>query len=395
MRILQLCNKPPYPTVDGGTIAMNALTQGLLQAGHTVKVVAIETPKHPFDRTQATEGYISQTGTETVFIDTTINPFSMLSAFVGGRLYILERFISKQMEALLEKVLRQHNYDMVLLESLYVAPYIDVIRRTSKAKIILRAHNVEHLLWQREYDKTQNPIRMVYLKQMIRLLKRYEQQAFAKVDGVAAISPIDAKIIAQMAPAAKVEVIPITTTIKADTGVAQLPNSVFHLGAMDWFPNIDGIQWLLDKVWPQVVARNANAKLYLAGRNMPGAVFNHANENTLVEGTVDNPIAFMADKQIMVVPLFLGSGVRVKIIEGMALGKAIVATPLAVEGLVVSHKNNIYIAGNAGQFAQAILDLLNNPALVQELGANAAAYVDANHRPAVAVERLVGLLNKA
>ena len=102
----------------------------------------------------------------------------------------------------------------------------------------------------------------------------------------------------------------------------------------------------------------------------------------------------MSSKQIMAVPLFSGSGVRVKIIEGMALGKAIIATPMAVEGLTVSHKKNIYIAGNSKQFADAILDLLYNPDFAKQLGTNAAAYADAHHRPAVVIEKLVGFIEK-
>lgn len=392
MRILQLCNKPPFPTVDGGTIAMHALTQGLLDAGHTVKVIAIETPKHPFKYSAATEHYVKQTQFEPVKVDTTISPLAMLKDFLTGQLYILNRFISNDVEKAVIRALQQEKYDCVLLESLYVAPYINVIRQYSSAKIILRAHNVEHLLWQREFDKTQNPLRLLYLRQMIRLMARYEKQVFTKVNGVAAISAVDAKIITELAPAAKLDVIPLSTNYTPVEGVTPEANTVFHLGAMDWFPNIDGINWLLDYIWPVVLKIKPDAKLYLAGRNMPDSVFTYADNAITVEGAVDNPVAFMSTKNIMVVPLFLGSGVRVKIIEGMALGKAIVATPLAVEGLAVSHKKNIYIAGNEQQFAAAIVDLLNNPQLAEQIGRNAAEYIDNNHRPGVVIQKLEQLI---
>ncbi len=394
MRILQLCNKPPFPTVDGGTIAMHALTQGLIDAGHTVKVIAIETDKHPFKRSLAIDDYIKQTAIETVHIDTNIKPMEALKAVLTGKLYILERFISKQVETLLEKTLRQHDYDCVLLEGLYVAPYIETIRRASKAKIILRAHNIEYLIWQRVLFNSRHPLRYIYLQLMVAQLKRYEVAAFTKVDGIAAISAVDEKYIKQLAPAAKVTEIPLSTTYKPIEGVVPEPNSVFHLGSMDWQPNLEGITWFLNDVWPLVIEQNTNAKLYLAGRNMPKHLFSYANKNISIEGAIDSPEAFMTSKQIMVVPLFSGSGVRVKIIEGMALGKAIVATPMAVEGLTVSHKKNSYIAGNGEQFVDAILDLLYNPNLTEQLGKNAAAYVDAHHCPGVVIEKLVGFIEK-
>lgn len=368
---------------------MHALTQGLLDAGHTIKVIAIETPKHPFKYNSATEHYVKQTQFEPVKVDTTIRPLAMLKDFLRGQLYILNRFISTAVEKSVIRALQQEKYDFVLLESLYVAPYIDTIKRYSSAKIILRSHNVEHLLWQREYDKTNNPLRMIYLAQMIRLMRKYEQQVFAKVNGVAAISSVDANIIKELTPTAKVEVIPLSTNYTPVDGIAAAENTVFHLGAMDWFPNVDGIEWLLDYVWPVVLKVKPDAKLYLAGRNMPQSVFSYADNTITIEGAIDSPVEYMANKNIMVVPLFLGSGVRVKIIEGMALGKAIVATPLAVEGLAVSHKKNIYIAGNEQQFAAAIIDLLNNSQLAKQIGANAVEFINANHRPQVVINKLI------
>ena len=393
MRILQLCNKPPFPTVDGGTIATHALTMGLLAAGHTVKVIAIETDKHPFKRSLAIDDYIKQTGIETVRIDTNINSTGAFKALLSGKLYILERFVAKELEVLLEKTLRQHDYDCVLLEGLYVAPYIDTIRRASKAKIILRTHNIEHLIWQRMLFNTRHPLRWLYLQLMVAQLQKYELKAFTKVDGIAAISSIDAKLIHGLVPQVKMEEIPLTTQYKPVEGVVPEPNSIFHLGAMDWQPNINGIEWLLDEVWPLVEEQNSHCKLYLAGRNMPTAVYSYAKNNIVVEGAIDNAIAYMSSKQIMAVPLFSGSGVRVKIIEGMALGKAIIATPMAVEGLSVSHKKNIYIAGNAKQFVDAILYLLYNPDFAKQLGTNAAAYADAHHRPAVVIDKLVDFIS--
>jgi glycosyltransferase involved in cell wall biosynthesis len=157
---------------------------------------------------------------------------------------------------------------------------------------------------------------------------------------------------------------------------------------MDWMPNVEGIVWLADEVWPLVLENQPHAKLYLAGRNMPKNIFSRASASIVVEGAIDSPTQYMATKQIMAVPLFAGSGVRVKIIEGMALGKAIVATDLAVEGVDVSNGKNILLANSAQNFANAIIGLLKHPEAVMEIGANASAFIESNYRSAVVIKKL-------
>lgn len=388
MNILQLCNKPPFPTVDGGTIAMHALTRGLLDAGHTVKVVSIETVKHPFKKDKLSDTYKAETQAEAVFIDTKIKSLALLGSFVKGELYILKRFISDKLEARIIQILQTEKFDMVLLESIYVAPYIETIRKYSNAKIILRAHNVEHLIWERMASNTHNFLRSYYLQIMVGQLRRYEEKIFAKVDGVAAISGVDAKAIKELTPTAKVEVINLSTEYTPLTNVAVEPNTVFHLGSMDWMPNVEAINWLIEEVWPLVIKQKPEAKLYLAGRNMPKSLFDKATGNIIVDGAIDNPREYIAGKQIMAVPLFAGSGVRVKIIEGMGLGKAIVATTLAVEGVDITNGKNILIANSADNFANAILGLLKHPEAIADIGAQAAEFINQNYRTAVVIKKL-------
>lgn len=388
MRVLQLCNKPPFPTVDGGTIAMHALTRGLIDAGHTVKVVSIETAKHPFKKDKLSDTYKQETNAEAVFIDTKIKPLALLGSFFKGDLYILKRFVSDKLKARLIQILQAEKFDVVLLESIYVTPYIDTVRQYSNAKIILRAHNVEHLIWQRMADHTQNFLRSYYLQIMVGQLRRYEQKIFAKPNGVAAISSVDAAVIKELSPEAKVETINLSTEYTPLPNDAVQPNTVFHLGSMDWMPNVEGINWLIDEVWPLVIEQNPEAKLYLAGRNMPKFLFDKATDTIIIEGAIDSPTEYIAGKQIMVVPLFSGSGVRVKIIEGMALGKAIVATGIAVEGVDITNGKNILLADSAQNFANAIVGLINHPEAVNDIGKQAAEFISKNYRTNVVIKKL-------
>ncbi len=367
---------------------MHAITQGLLDAGHTVKVLTVETGKHPLKQDKLGAHYIAATGIEAVYLNTELKPLAMLASYITGSLYIMERFNAPALKQRVEELLQQQDYDVVILESLFVAPCIDTIRQYSKAKIVLRAHNIEHLIWKRILDNTTNVLKKLYLKSMIPQLKDYEVKSFSKVDGVAAISTVDEQIVKQLAPAAQVETIPLTTNFKPIANVVPIPNTIFHLGSMDWLPNLEGVTWFLTNVWPLVIAKNANAHLYLAGRNMPQSLLNQSGDTITITGEVSNPADYMASKALMVVPLFSGSGVRVKIIEGMALGKAIVATPIAAEGLAVTPGEDIFIANTAAEYAETILQLLNEPDRVEDTGKAAISYINSYHRQAVVIEKL-------
>jgi glycosyltransferase involved in cell wall biosynthesis len=121
---------------------------------------------------------------------------------------------------------------------------------------------------------------------------------------------------------------------------------------------------------------------------MPKSIINWTATNIIVEGAIDSPTEYIATKQIMVVPLFAGSGVRVKIIEGMAFGKPIVATTIAVEGIGISNGNNAVITDSAIQFADAIVYLLQHPDKAKELGDNAADFIEQHYRTNVVIKKL-------
>ena len=122
MRILQICNKPPYPAVDGGAIAMNNTTQGLIANGHIVNVLAITTPKHPVSKKLLPKDYINKTNFRSVFIDTSIRLKDVFINLFSSKSYNIERFISVNFTIELKKVLKENEFDIVIIESLFVTP---------------------------------------------------------------------------------------------------------------------------------------------------------------------------------------------------------------------------------------------------------------------------------
>jgi glycosyltransferase involved in cell wall biosynthesis len=238
-----------------------------------------------------------------------------------------------------------------------MAPYIDVIRAVSKAKIVFRPHNIEYKIWQRLAKNTINPIKKLYLNILTKQLRKYEQSILNKVDLLLPLTWDDAQILTSMQCRKSMMVLPIGVNAN-DYTIVQQPNNqvVFHLGAMDWLPNVEGIRWFVKKVWPLVIKENRNALLRLAGKGMPTDLMKFNSERLKVTDYIADASEFFNEGQVMVVPLLSGSGMRVKIIEGMAMGKAIVTTSIGKEGIIAQHKKELLVADSAEDFAAAVAD---------------------------------------
>ena len=363
----------PFPPKDGGSIAMNILTEGLIKCGNEVKVLAVNTPKHFIKEENIDREYRKRTDFKSVFINTSIKPFSAFVNLFSSQSYNVVRFYSNDLETKLIKILKSQEFDVVQLETLWVALYVDVIRKHSKAKIVLRSQNVEYAIWERLAEAASNPLKKMYLKLLAKRLKNYELSMLNKYDGIATITDIDGNAFKKLGCTVPVINIPFGIDIskyKEDKLSAEFP-SVFHIGAMDWMPNSDGIKWFLENVWKQIPALHPDVKLYLAGRNMPEWLSQLKMQNVVVVGEVEDSHLFINSKSIMIVPLSSGGGMRVKIIEGMALGKAIISTSIGAEGIEYENGKDILIANTAGEFVEALNKCLGDKTYTERVAHNA------------------------
>lgn len=375
MEILQLCHKPPFPTKDGGCIAMHNITSGLQQLGHQVKILTAFTHKHDLELEAMPDTYKCETDIEGVFIDTKINIVDAFSSLITQDSYNISRFFNADLDIRLEGLLKHKKFDVIHLESLFMTPYIGTIRRRSKAPIVLRSHNLEYIIWERMAAGTKNMARRSYLKYLSKKLKQYEVDVMNSVDGIAAISSTDRVKYEKLGCEKPLMTLPFGI----DTEHYNTPPppthraTVFHLGAMDWTPNQEALQWFLAEIWPGVIKRLPSAELYLAGRALEKSSFSALPEGVHVVGEVEDAKQFMESHGIMIVPLLSAGGIRVKIIEGMAAGKAIITTGIGVEGIDVVPGEHLIVSDTPKSFIDAICKLLDAPTEVQRLGSNARA----------------------
>ncbi len=374
MKILQLCNKVPFPPKDGGCIAMNNFTQG-----HTVKVLAINTPKHLVEMNELPAEYHSKTNIEAVFVDTSVKLAGVFLNLFSSKSYNVSRFYSSAFEKKLIELLTAEKYDVVQLESIYVSIYVDAIRKYSSAKVVLRAHNVENLLWKRTASQISNPLKQAYIRMLANKLEAYEKSVIKKVDAIAAITDADTRWFKSNGCINPVETFPFGIEFKslgADHKSQKKELSVFNIGAMDWMPNVDGLKWFLKDIWKNIHKQHPQIKLFLAGRNMPAWLSGLNMQNVIVEGEVADAHQFMRLNSIMVVPLLSGGGMRVKIIEGMALGKTIVTTAVGAEGIAYRNNEHLLIADTAAEFAEAVNKCISDTAFAENIGKNASSLVE-------------------
>lgn len=369
MKILQICYKPPFPLVDGGTIGMHSLTMGLLNTGNEVKVLTFYSYKHPCDITKLPKDYVKATNIETVFADLRVKALPALWCFLTNKSYHVKRFVNKAMKEKLKAILSAQEFDTIQLESIFLAPYISLIRQYSKAKIVLRAPNIEHLIWLRTAQKTHNPLKRLYLFNLALTLKHFELKSINSFDGVYPVTKIDADFFITNGCKVPCVGVPVGVQSLEDTNdIKEEEDSLFHIGSMDWIPNQQGILWFLDKVWDTVHSKFPNIKLYLAGRAMPSSFYSLNKEGVNIVGRVDSSERFIASKQIMIVPLLAGSGIRIKILEAMNLGKCIIATPQAAEGIDYTNGKNIIIASSPLDFSLSIQKCLTDKTFTKNIG---------------------------
>jgi glycosyltransferase involved in cell wall biosynthesis len=373
VKILQICHRVPFPPVDGGNIAMMNLALSLAAAGNKIDQFCLNTSRHYSDIGAIPAEIKNKISISASPIDTRIKPLGAFLNLFGSESYNISRFYSASVEADLIALLKKEDFDIVQIETLYPTPYIDAIRKNSKAKIVLRAHNVEHIIWERLSVSEKNPIKKKYLSLLAKRLKAYELNILTKVDAIIPITSIDEKHFRHLGYKGPMISLPLGVDLEEYQRETQSVSemSLVHLGSMDWLPNREGVEWFLKECWQSIHQKFPSLRLYLAGRDFPQEIIDLKPDGVTFHGRVDNANEYISGKQIMIVPLHSGSGMRVKIIQGLALGRTIISTTIGAEGIEVTDQQNILIADTPEDFLRLITRCIENPEWCRSIGKNA------------------------
>lgn len=396
MKILQVCKQFPYPLRDGYSVAVNALSKALVQLGSEVTLLSMNTSKHYFDLSELPADYNHYKKIHTVDIDNRISPIGAFLNLFSSESYIVSRFISKSFSEKLSALFEKEQYDIIQLESVQLAAYIPVIRQFSNAKIAMRSHNVEYEIWERHAASTKFLLKKWYLNSQVKAFRKFEIRHLKDYDILVSITHRDLDIFRKQGFQNAATVIPVgmdSNYYQANWETYKNEISISFIGSLDWMPNQEGVFWFLENVWNDLKARFPDLQLHIAGRHTPDWLKEKATKGVVFHGEVESAVDFMNAHSLMIVPLFSGSGIRVKILEGMALGRVILTTTLGKEGIEAVHQKEILISDTAEAFIENVDFCFRNKKQLKEIGSQARNFIKAEFDNLSLAEKLLESYN--
>ncbi len=305
---------------------------------------------------------------------------------------LVTRLDDEAMHRLVGDLAKGTAYDVILVEGLEVAAYaftyLAHLKNGERPRLVYDAHNAEYMLQMRAFvTDAMSPLRwpaaMYSLLQWLKL-RRYERWLCQQADHVVAVSEADRDNLRRLGVETPITVVPNAVDVayydeynaNGPTDIAMSPMSLVFTGKMDFRPNVDAVLWFLDEVWPRVRQAIPDAQFYVVGRSPHKRLFSRAETPGLfITGEVPDVRPYLKQAQVYVAPLRVGGGTRLKLLEAMAMRKAIVSTTVGAEGYPVEPGKHLFIADDAASFAEAIVILLEDPDLRDQLGEAAHAFV--------------------
>jgi len=378
MKFLIVSPYLPYPT--SGARARNYYLLKALAHRHTVSLLAL------VDITEA-GAYSDQSLPEDFAHITRVIPrptphskrWQQLITAARGKSYLLNLFTSVEMQDALDTIMACDHYDVVLFESVLISGY----RVPGNVKVVIDQHNIEHELLQRTYQHERMSLRRFYNWQEYRLIKQAEIERCRKANLILVTSERERLLLKSMLPRNVIEVVSNGVDTDAFRGMCaeqEVAKQIIFSGAMNYYPNVDAVLFFAQKCWPLIRAQVPDASWQIVGRNPPSEVQRLAElPGVTVTGSVPDVRPYLTASVVAIAPLHIGSGTRLKILEALAMQKAVVSTSLGCEGLSVVPGKHLIVADEPEAFAQAVIELMKHPAKRRALGMAGRSLVEAEY----------------
>lgn len=364
MRILQISPRVPYPLTDGGKIGIYNIVKYLALRGHKITLVCFDDGKNKYPELEKyCKLIIIRKKIKTTYLGLFLNLFSSIP-------YGISKYYSPVAKKKIYDLQKKNKYDIVHLDHLHTAFYGVFIKNNFNLPVVLREHNIENMIMKRFYKNKKNIFVKFYAYLQYKKLYKYESNICEIFNQCLMITKNDEKIIKEMNPEIKTSVITagVDTSYFHPIKIKEEEFSIISVASMDWLPNIEAIEWFCKEILPLVKNEIQAIKFYVVGINPPNSIKDLADNNVIVTGYLEDVREYIAKCQVFVVPLKTGSGIRIKILNSLAMGKAIVSTSIGCEGIDVTNGKDIYIADDKEEFAKKIIYLLKNKNERRKLG---------------------------
>ncbi|HEY4194520.1 MAG TPA: glycosyltransferase family 4 protein [Mucilaginibacter sp.] len=381
MNILILTHRVPFPQNGGYPIVVCNTIRGLVNLGHEVSLVSLNAKKHIHESEEKDE-LLAKINYRVYDIDASVSLWDGLTDIFSKSTYNIDRYLDEEFEKLLIRTVKNVKYDIIQFEGLFVAPYVDAVRKNCTSKLVYRAHNIEHQIWEMLAQQKSDPFKKFYLRLMAKRIKKYEIQQLNKFNAITVFTEQDRSTILYYGTSIPVQIVPMGIELEhyhPDFSKTEFP-SLFFLGSLDWMPNREGIEWFLKTFHNDLANDELRVKFYVAGNDIPEEFDDYdVMGKIFIQGEVDDGLEFVNSKSIMIVPLLSGGGMRVKIVEGMAMQKCIISTSLGAEGINYKNGVNILIANNRDEFFKAIKRCVADEDYCKAVGLNARKLIEQQH----------------
>ncbi len=380
VRVLLISPMVPVPADDGGRVGILNMVRYLKRCGHEIVFVA------PRARANDSMSFSQEVDLRLIDLDPRSTIVGRLRGAFGPLPYAAERFYSQHAAATINSLTREREFDVIHVEHLYVMRLGTALKRTTGLPLVLHQHNLESEIVERYYQRTTNPFVRMYAKREYVKTVAFERDMIRQANLVFPVTAEDRDKLVKLAPNTKFVVLPHgvdLNTLQFDH--RYVPDRLLFLTNFGWLPNRDSFEYFCREVRPRLQERLPGLRTIAVGKNI-----DNLDKNTF-GGTIDYR-GFLPDlnhasslASIAIVPLRIGSGVRVKILELMAMGVVVVSTSLGAEGIAVRHGDQLIIADSPNDMAAEIQRLLGSPDELRRIAVNARTFVETNHS-----ERAIG-----
>jgi glycosyltransferase involved in cell wall biosynthesis len=393
-KILIITNRVPYPLSDGGNLAMNTMIQGYHNAGWKVYLLSMNTSRHPLNQSKLASLFTNIYAFDWVDINNDIKPLNIIKNYLFSDWpEHAERFYKQEFEDKIISVAAAFKPDVVQIESVFLATYLPAVNENSDALTVLRLHNIEYQIWQSLAKKCKT-LKKLYLIKLYRRIRNFERAAWRDFDLLLPITEKDAQAVIRLEEVNDVVVVPFS--IETDK-IAQGKDEKwvgYHLGAMDWIPNQEGIRWFLENAWRKIRKVEPGFEFYFSGRNMPERFKKLHIAGVHCLGEVPSAEEFIADKKILIVPLWSSGGIRVKILEAMAAGKVVITTRAGIKGIEAKAGEHYLQVSSPDDFARAVKWCLDNKEAAIKMGEHARILMEEKYEQKTVMAHIINEMER-
>jgi glycosyltransferase involved in cell wall biosynthesis len=317
---------------------------------------------------------------------------AQLMSLVSPRPYACSAVQTGTLLRALEKLCSEQAFDVIQLESSVLCG----LGLPDGTPVLLDEHNIEYEVFKRVWESERSPLRRFFNRLEYKRFRRHEQRWWGRVDAIALTSDREEPVVRERAPGTPVGVVPNGVDLEYFRPRDERPNpdTVVFNGVLDYRPNLDAAHHLVDEVWPLVLRRRPQARLLIVGRGDEAERERLRRPGVEPTGEVPDIRPYLAGASVVIVPIRMGGGTRLKVVEALSMAKPMVSTTLGCEGVNVRHGEHLLVADGAEEFADAVTQLLEDPWLAAELGRAGRRRMEEEYSWELAGERLERLYGR-